>query len=58
LNVFLAFFFFLGCAFVVAHRIDWYGNEAIRGTTGFDTASDDIVSLLRGAISGRGCAMM
>jgi hypothetical protein len=63
MKVFLAFFFFfsffaLPNVFVAAHRIDWYGNEIIRGASDLDAASDEVVSLLRGAISDRGCAIM
>lgn len=57
MKVFLAFFFFLGCAFVVAHRIDWYGNATNRGISDLAGAIDDVVSLLNGAISDRGCAI-
>jgi len=55
--VFRAFFFFFGCALVVAHRIDWYGTGAKRWTCGLDTAIELVVSLLRGAINDRGCAI-
>jgi len=55
--VFRAFFFFLGWAFVVAHRIVWCDIEAKRGTSDLEAAMDDIVSLLRGASSDRGCAI-
>jgi hypothetical protein len=56
--VFRAFFFFLGCALVVAHRIVWWGIEAKRGTSDLEAANDDIVSLLKGAINDRGCAIV
>lgn len=52
-----AFFFFLGCALVVACRIDWSGSEASAGGCGLAAAIEDVVSLLRGAISDRGCAI-
>jgi hypothetical protein len=57
----LLVFFFFGALFlliVVAHRIDWYGREAIRGTCDLDAAGDDVVSLLSGAINDRGCAIV
>jgi hypothetical protein len=57
MNVFRAFFFFLGCAFVVAHRIVWYGNEAMRGTSGLVAAIDAVANRLKGAINDRGCAI-
>jgi hypothetical protein len=55
--VFRAFFFFLGCALVVAHRIDWYGIAAIREASGLEAAIEHVDSLLNGAISDRGCAI-
>jgi hypothetical protein len=58
MNVFLAFLFFLGCALVVACRIDWNGIEVNVVGCGLDTAIEDVVSLLRGAISDRGCAIV
>jgi hypothetical protein len=62
MKVFLAFFFFFSFfapnVFVPAHRSDWYGNEVMRGTSDLDAARDSVVSLLRGAISDRGCAIM
>jgi len=39
--VFRAFFFFLGWAFVVAHRIVWCDIEAKRGTSDLEAAMDD-----------------
>lgn len=57
MKVFRAFFFFLGCAFVVAHRIVWYGNEATRGTSGLAAAIEEVASRLKGAINDRGCAI-
>jgi hypothetical protein len=57
-NVFLAFFFFLGWALVVAHRIDWYGKEATQGISDLDAASEAVVNRLKGAISDRGWAMV
>jgi hypothetical protein len=56
-NVFRAFFFFLGCALVVAHRIVWYGIVAIREASGLEAAIEHVESLLSGAISDRGCAI-
>jgi hypothetical protein len=58
--VLLVFFFFgaLLLLIVVAHRIDWCGREAIRGTCDLDAAGDDVASLLRGAIKDRGCAIV
>ena len=57
-NVFLVFFFFLGCALVVACRIDWNGIEANVAGWDLEAAIEDVVSLLRGAIRDRGCAIM
>jgi hypothetical protein len=57
----LLVFFFFGALFlliVVAHRIDWYSREAIRGSCDLDAAGDDAVSLLRGATNDRGCAIV
>jgi hypothetical protein len=57
----LAFFLFFKLFPVglpVAHRIDWYGRKATRGTFNLDMAKDDVDSRLRGAISDRGCAMV
>jgi hypothetical protein len=56
-NVFLAFFFFLGWALVVAHRIVWYGVAVNRGTSTLAASIEDVVSLLKGAINDRGCAI-
>ena len=56
-NVFLAFFFFLGCAFVVAHRIVWYGSAVKWGISDLDGAIDNVVNLLKGAMNDRGCAI-
>jgi hypothetical protein len=56
-KVFRGFFFFLGCALVVAHRIVWYGMVAIRDASGLVAAIENVVSLLNGAISDRGCAI-
>lgn len=56
-KVFLAFFFFLGCALVVAHRIVWYVVDANRGISDLEGAIDDVVNLLKGAISDRACAI-
>jgi hypothetical protein len=57
MNVFRAFFFFLGWALVVAHRTVWYGIAANRGISDLEAAIDDVVSLLNGAINDRGCAI-
>jgi hypothetical protein len=43
---------------VPAHRIVWYGNEVMRGTSDLDAARDNDVNLLRGATNDRGCAIM
>jgi hypothetical protein len=56
-KVFRGFFFFLGCALVVAHRIVWYDMAAIRDASGLVAAIEHVVSLLNGAISDRGCAI-
>jgi hypothetical protein len=58
MNVFLAFLFFLGWALVVACRIDWNGIEGDMIGCDLDTAIEDVVSLLRGATSDRGCAIV
>lgn len=57
MNVFLPFFFFLGCAFVVALRIVWYGSVAALGSSPLHTAKVHVENLLKGAIIDRGCAI-
>jgi hypothetical protein len=49
-KVFRGFFFFLGCALVVAHRIVWYDMAAIRDASGLVAAIEHVVSLLNGVI--------
>ena len=60
--MFLAFFFFGALlppnVFVAAHRIVWYGRDAIWGASVLDAASGSVVSLPRGAINDRGCAIV
>ena len=42
---------------VVAHRIVWYGNAAMRGTSGLAAAIDEVANRPKGAINDRGCAI-
>ena len=57
-DVFLDFFF-SDLVFLKppACRIDWYGIEAMRGTSALEAAISGVVSLLMGAINDRGWAI-
>jgi hypothetical protein len=56
MNVFRVFFFFWsGLAFVVAHRIVWYGRVVRRGIEGGGAIEEP--NLLSGAKAGLMCAM-
>jgi hypothetical protein len=55
--VLLVFFFFFGCAFVAAHRIDWYGNAVQRAASALAVGIDEENSLPSGPVANRGCAI-